>query len=342
MMINLKNTQIYLFFLSVLLIISCKPQNKPDVSKIKLQIKIDRFDQDLYQGRLKSVTQTDSLLQKKYGVFYDDFIDRMVANPTMSNTDALTGLYKDNAYTDLNQEVDSVFKNLDVIENDLTQAFKYLKYNYPKAKLPRFIAFLSGFAYQTPIGNNYMGIGLDMFLGKNSKFYGALVASIPRYQSNRFAPNYIVPRVLEYYIREEIVKENDEDRTFLAKMIYNGKILYFLDKVLPESENDTTKIGYTSKQLDWCKTNENNIWAFYLENNLIYESEFSKMQVYLSDGPFTLGLGENNNSAPKLGVFTGWQIVRKYMKLNPKITLPQLMAEQDAQKILTLARYKPK
>ncbi|RYD80660.1 MAG: gliding motility lipoprotein GldB, partial [Sphingobacteriales bacterium] len=71
-------------------------------------------------------------------------------------------------------------------------------------------------------------------------------------------------------------------------------------------------------------------------------TEYQKIQVYLSDGPFTPGLGENRESAPKLGVWTGWQIVRKYMKENPKITLQDLMADNDAQRILNLSKYKPK
>src|SRR5690606_29907020 len=134
-----------------------------------------------------------------------------------------------------------------------TQTFKYIKYYYPKTALPRFIGFLSGFSYQTPIGDNYVGIGLDMFLGKDSKFYGALVQSIPLYVSRRFTPAYILPRVSEYFVRENLFRERDEDRSLLAKMVYNGKILYFMEQVLPDNLADSVKIGYTEKQLAWCK-----------------------------------------------------------------------------------------
>jgi len=40
--------------------------------------------------------------------------------------------------------------------------------------------------------------------------------------------------------------------------------------------------------------------------------------------------------------WTGWQIVKAYMKRNPKITLSQLIEETDAQQILTKAKYKPR
>ena len=342
MSFKLKHGQIYLFFLSLGAFFSCNNNHRPDVSNIKVDIKIQRFEQDLYHGKNKSITETDQALSKKYGFFYDDFIHRMVGNPSMSGTEMLSALYKDKSYTDLNNEVDSVYPTLQKVENDLTESFKYIKYYYPKAKIPRFISILSGFAYQITTGDDYMSIGLDMFLGRDSKFYGAIVQSIPQYQSRRFEPQYIVPRVTEVYAREELFKERDEDQSLLAKMIYNGKILYFMDQVLPEATADTLKIGYTGQQLAWCKQFEGNIWGYFLEGNFLYQTDYPKIQVYLADGPFTPQLGEKRSSAPRLGVWIGWQIVRKYMAENPSVTLQQLMAETDAQKILTLAKYKPK
>ncbi|MDQ7947812.1 MAG: gliding motility lipoprotein GldB [Pedobacter sp.] len=321
---------------------SCNGSKRPDVDQIKVSIKIKRFEKDLYQGKGKDINQTNQQLGNQYGYFYDDFIHRMVGNPSLSGPEVLALLYKDQAYTDLNAEVDSVFPSLGPLEKDLTQTFKYIRYYYPKAKVPQFISTLTGFAYQITTGDKYMGIGLDMFLGRNSKFYGAIVESVPLYQSRRFEPQYIVPRVTEVYAREELFKERDEDRSMLSKMIYNGKILYFMDLILPEGTADTLKIGYTGPQMAWCQQYEGNIWAYFLESELLYQTDYPKFQVYLTDGPFTPQLGENRSSAPKLGVWIGWQIVRKYMEQNPNITLQQLMAETDAQKILTRSKYKPK
>ena len=322
--------------------LACNKSNKPDVSHIKVDIKIQRFEQDLYRGKDKNVSITDSLLAKKYGAFYGDFIHRMVGNPSLNGQEVLSILYKDQAYTDLNKEVDSVFPTLKTVEKNLSESFKYIKYYYPKAKIPHFISLLSGFAYQITTADDYTGIGLDMFLGRNSKFYGAIVQSVPMYQSRRFEPQYIVPRVTEVYAREELFPERDEDKTLLAKMIYNGKILYFMDQILHETVDDTVKIGYTGKQMAWCRQFEGNIWGYFLENNYLYESDYQKIQVYLSDGPFTPQLGEKKSSAPKLGIWMGWQIVRRYMAENSKVTLQQLMADTDAQKILSLSKYKPK
>ncbi|RZL40129.1 MAG: gliding motility lipoprotein GldB, partial [Pedobacter sp.] len=294
--------QIYLFFLAICTIISCKPSNKPDVSHIKVDVKINRFEQDLYQGKGKNVAETDAKLRAKYGYFYDDFVKRMVGTPNMQSIEVLNILYQNQAFTDLYKEIDNVYPNLNQAEKDLTESFKYIKYYYPNTKIPRFVSFLSGFAYQVPIGDNYLGIGLDMFLGKDSKFYKAIVQSVPMYASKRFTPEYITPRITEVFAREELFKERDEDQSLLAKMIFNGKILYFMDQVLPEKITDSVKIGYTAKQMDWSKNYEGNIWGYFLENELLYQTDMQKIQVYLTDGPFTPGIGEKEFSAPKLGV----------------------------------------
>ncbi|RZM18864.1 MAG: gliding motility lipoprotein GldB [Pedobacter sp.] len=325
----------------MLICVSCNQDKKPDVSKLNLDVKILRFDRDLYSRKSKNIGETAISLRKKYANFYDDYIFKMVGNDEYTEHEIIQTLYNDQAYTDLTKEVDSVYQDLRPIEKDLTLAFKYVKYYYPKAKVPAFISFVSGFAVQTPVGDNYMGIGLDMFLGKESKFYKAIVQSVPSYLSRRFSKDYIVPRITETYAREELFPDRDENRTLLSKMIYNGKILYFMDAILEEKVPDSVKIGYTDNQMGWCEAFESDIWAFYLENNLLFETDYQKIQVYLSEGPFTPGLGEKNESAPKLGIWTGWQIVRKYMAENKDVTLQQLMAEQDAQKILNKSKYKP-
>jgi hypothetical protein len=226
-------------------------------------------------------------------------------------------------------------------EEQLTDAFKHVLYYYPRQKIPLLITYFSGFAYQTTIGDDYIGIGLDMFLGADSKFYPALHESIPAYISRRYTPENITPRVIEAFAREDLFPEGDEDRSLLAKMVYGGKIFYFMNAMMPEIQ-DSLIIGYTPKQIEWNKTNEANIWGYFLEENLLYETDYLKIQQYLTEGPFTPGIGEKNDSSPKLGLWTGWQIVKKYMDRNPDVTLQQLMKDTDCQQILAKSKYKPK
>ncbi|SKB64650.1 gliding motility lipoprotein GldB [Daejeonella lutea] len=344
----MRNLQIYLFFLTCFAAVSCNNKKGPDVSEIKLKLSIERFDKEI--GALSS-TETElekkaEGLRKKYTWFYDDYMGEMLGvgapNAGSSYLNSLVTVLQNPDYLELKSSVDRAFPDLGKTEAELMEAFKHVRYYYPKQKIPRVISFISGFAVQTPIGNDYVGIGLDMFLGKEGdRFYPALRQSIPHYIARRFTPENITPRVIEAFTREELYPEQDQDRSLLAKMIYNGKVLYAMDSFMPEVA-DTLKIGYTGAQLAWCQENEGGIWAYLLENELLYNSDYMKIQKYLAEAPFTPGLGENSESAPKLAVWTGWQIVRKYMEKNPDVTLPQLIQEKDPQKILTASKYKPK
>jgi len=325
--------------------LSCNNKKLPDISKIKVSIPIERFDQELNHVNPDSISIKAPNLRKKYTWFYDDYMEKMISAGSTQDTAYYVNLHtilQNKDYHELRSAVALTFPDLNKQQDELEQAFRFIRYYYPKQKFPRIISFISGFAVQTPIGNDYIGIGLDMFLGKNGdRFYPALRQSLPQYISRRFSPENISPRVIEAFIREDMFPENDTDRSLLSKMIYNGKILYFMDTVLPET-TDSVKIGYTAEQLQWCKEYEANIWAYFLENELLFNTDYLKIQKYLAEAPFTPGIGENSSSAPKLGVWTGWQIVRQYMEKNPDISLPQLMLEKDDQKILASSKYKPR
>ena len=73
---------------------------------------------------------------------------------------------------------------------------------------------------------------------------------------------------------------------------------------------------------------------------MLFSAEQKKYAKYLEEAPFTAGLA--NNSAPRIGIWCGWQIVKNYMNNNPSISFDELWKEKDAQKILKLATYKPK
>ncbi len=341
-----KAIQIYLIFLTSLLITACGRSKKIDVSNIDVNVTIERFDKDMDAMETKPIAPQAAYMQKKYGVFYNDFMERILPLNTRDTSyfKTLREIFTAGPYDDVKKSVDSVFPNLDKQNAELTDAFKHIKYYYPKKALPKVYAYFSGFqGAQVTIGDNYLGVGLDLFLGANAKFYTAqaITEVYPHYISRRFTPDYIVPKIVETMAREDMFPESDQDKSMLSKMIYNGKILYFMDKILPD-EPDSLKIGYTGKQLKWCNDFKGQIWAYFLEENLLYETDYNKIQKYLGEAPFTPGLGENNDASPKLATWTGWQIVREYMDKHPEVTLQQLMVDNDAQKILNESKYRPK
>jgi len=341
-----KAKQIYLIFLTSVLLTACGHSKKVDVSNIDVNVTIERFDHDMNAMETKSIAPQAAYMQKKYGAFYNDFMQRIIQVGSTRDTGyfkTLREIFAAGAYDAVKPEVDSVFPNLDKENEELTDAFRHIKYYYPQIKLPKLYAYFSGFQVQTSNGDGYFAIGLDLFLGAHSKFYtaSAITEVFPHYVSRRFTPENITPRVVEGIAREDMFPEGDQDKSLLSKMIYNGKILYYMDKILPD-EPDSLKIGYTTKQAKWCTDFKAQIWGYFLEEKLLYETDYNKIQKYLGEAPFTPGLGENNDAAPKLATWTGWQIVREYMDKHPEVTLRQLMVENDAQKILNGSKYRPK
>jgi len=341
----LKVVQKYFFFL-IIAISSCgNPPNfnRPDVSAVDVSVTIDRFDQKFGDLKLENISRVHHDWFQDYPYFYPDYITNILEIGSGQDT-SLTVLYlkqvlQDNEFKKLNTAVQKTFPSLRQQEKELTSAFKYIKYYFPNYQLPQVIAFVGGFSFQTPIGENYIGIGLDMFLGANSEFYPALIETIPLYISRRFSPENITPRIVETILREDIIIDSGSMHNTIQHMIYNGKVMYALD-VLLEGASDEVKIGYTEKQLDWARHYQKDIWAWFIQENLLYSTDYQRVHKYFTEAPFTPELGSRNESAPKLGTYIGWMIVRQYMSRNSQLTLKELIENVDAQQILEDSKFK--
>ena len=128
----------------------------------------------------------------------------------------------------------------------------------------------------------------------------------------------------------------EQNSTMLDLMISEGKVLYFLDQVMPKKDN-RLKIRYSEEQMEWMKANESNVWAFFIQNNLLYEKDFSRYHNFVDDAPKTNAF---KDSAPRTTHYIGWQIVRKYME-NNKCSMKELFNNTDSQAILAASKYKP-
>ncbi len=336
--------QSYCFFL-IIILFSCNRRERVDMRHIDVNITIERFDRALDSLTPDNILQKNQEWLDRYGFFYADYMQYMLeaGNPldTVQLSSVLTQVISTDDFRDLKANVYETYPDMATQEAGLTDAFRRLKYYFPGIGIPRVIAFFSGFAVQTPIGADYVGIGLDMFLGADSKFYPALRGSIPAYLSRRFTPENMVPRVMESYIREELYPQDELDVSLLQHMVYHGKVLYVMETVMPDIA-DSLKIGYTGPQWVWADHFESDVWAWFLQENLLYEADYNRIQKYLNEAPFTPELGEHNESAPKLGVFIGWNIVRQYMDRYPDTTLKALLEIKDAQVILEGSRYRGK
>lgn len=123
-------------------------------------------------------------------------------------------------------------------------------------------------------------------------------------------------------------------------MIYFGKQLYLKDVLIPDvADND--KIGYTKEHLKWMQDNEAEVWRFFVEDKLFYDTDPKLLNRFINPAPFSkFYLGFDNETPGRAGQWVGWQIVRAYMENNKDVTLQQLMA-MDAKTIFDNSKYKP-
>jgi hypothetical protein len=226
---------------------------------------------------------------------------------------------------------------------------QYTKYYFPEYPLPEkvitYIGPMDAF-YEASLGwsgdiitASGLGVGLQMHLGNVSpNLYreGEGGQGYPDYIARRFTHEYIPVNCAKNII-DDIYPDQSRTKALIDQMVDKGKRLYVLDRLLPDTQ-DSLKIGYTGNQLAGCIKNEALVWNLFTANNLLYESDYQKIKSFLGEGPKTMELGDD--SPGYIALFTGWQIVKEYMKKNPGTTLKQLLA-MDNRKVFEASKYKP-
>jgi len=81
------------------------------------------------------------------------------------------------------------------------------------------------------------------------------------------------------------------------------------------------------------------MWNYLVENKLLFSTKQMDIVRYITDGPTTTVFPQE--SPARTGVWLGRQIIRSYMRHNPGVSLPQLMANNDYQQILNASVYTP-
>ncbi len=311
-----------------------------DVSNIPIRLEFHRFDKEVFlldTSHLTTEKDFGGNLIKAYPDFFPLFINKLAAigNFPSDYKNGLHGFIQNKDILKLKRDCDSVYPNLDFFLPALRNGFQHFLYYYPKQTLPEFITFISGFNAAVVNTDSTLAIGLDMFLGSKYPIYRSV--QFPKYITRTLKADFIPLTTMKGYAKQVFAEKKGSPR-ILDEMIYEGKILYFLDAMFPTMA-DSMKISYTQAQIHWCSENESSIWSSLLERDRLFRGDKNDLDTYFSEGPFTQGLGAS--SAPRLGEWMGWQIVRKYMQEQGAPHLQGLMEEQDAEKILRLSHYRP-
>lgn len=322
---------------------ACKHKNVPDVSHIAMEVHIKRFDQDLYKLDTNHVQPALQQLAAAYPVFLPAYIEHIMNFGPYADTSELVQiqtrmLVSNPDFRVLQDTINAHFPNLADLEKDLAQSFRYIKYYFPAFRAPQVVAFSSVISnYGAVTIDSVLGIGLDMYLGKDFPVY-AMLPDYPGYMIRKFSKEYITTNSIQV-LSLQMYPAAEPSEQLISQIVSAGKHQYFLEQVLPDVP-DSVRLGYTKDQLEWCFDSEQMIWQFFIQQNLLYKADWQSNMHFINDGPSTQGMPEG--SPGRIGSFVGWQIVKKYMKHHPEVTLKQLMDTKDAMKIFSQSKYRPK
>jgi hypothetical protein len=243
---------------------------------------------------------------------------------------------------------DAMFKDFSKETVEIKKGLQFVKYYFPRYKLPEALITFIG-----PINANFetsfgtqgdiltsegLGIGLHLHLGKNFSLYKSQEGQeqYPDYLSNTFDVAHIPVNCMRNII-DDLFPDRTNGKPLIEQMVEKGKRMYLLTKFLPNTP-EYICFGYTEKQLKDSYTNEAVIWDFFLNNDLLNNSEQNIIKNYIGESPKTQELGEG--SPGNIGTFSGMQIVKKYLEKFP--ATPEELMKTDAGEIYNKAKYKPR
>lgn len=283
-------------------------------------IDIVRFEKEFYSSN----EQTLPVLINKYPYLFPKEYHLSIWNQFL----------KDSVKLEIYKETLKVFQNFDSISNEIRLIFENSKVIFPKFKSPKVITLNSQSEYSNRIiySDSLLFISLDSYLGEN--YYKSLPKYISQNMNKVFLINDLALKISENHVKKDL------DRTLLSEMIYYGKIL-FINKLLLSKSEDYLLFHTSKDKIHWANNNENNIWAFFVENEYLFNTSDDLKLRFISIAPYSkFNLDIDKYSPGSIGKWLGYKIVNSYM-INTNVSIDELI-KMDNYKIFKKSNYKPK
>jgi hypothetical protein len=332
--------------ISVFTIWSCSEEknNAPNVDQIKVNMNVHRYDHEVFAIDTNKLTENVGLLKQKDAGFFNIFFQNVlpIGRDSQQFTASLRGFLADKRIRNLYNTTQIVHGNLSAFTAEMSQALKYYKHYFPTSKDVDIYTFISEFGFQRFIFNagakDGIGLGLDMFLGADYPYKNIdpTNPSFSSYLIRTFNKDHMVPKAVDLLI-DDLLSGHQSEK-LIDHMITNGKKLYLKKLLLPHT-SDTLIFEHTADQMQWLKDNELEMWSFFRDQNLVYESNSVKINKYINDSPNSPGMPD---AAPgKTANYIGYRIISSYMKKFPQTTLDELVKNSDYQKLFDTSGFKP-
>jgi hypothetical protein len=338
------------WLLCLTLVAGCRKKNAgpdlpaPDLSAVPSTLQVVRADELMLApdgASFEAAWQDFYTRHPAFAVFYRDWLLQIPPDSLPADGNPVPAIYKTfvapSAMRSLN---DTLRDRLGTMQEPLAAldlAYRYHRYYFPLDTLPPVYLYSGIFGQPIDLTPDFAAVALTMFLGRDFSGYRSFPSeNLPRFLYHRLEPDYIPVRVMDAVARTRWTPEFPEN-SVLQHMIYEGKLLAYLDRVMPDAP-DSLKIGFTAAQLEWVQVNQAEAWALLVGEELLFSTRTQDIARIAGEGPHTKGM--SLESPARVGVWLGWQIVRAYLDRYPDTTLDELFALQDGRLLLEQSRWK--
>lgn len=312
-----------LFAVVILFFISCGDKKEREIAQIPMEFETIRFDSLFFLSPVGKLSE----LKKEYPYLFSAYTE----------DEKWEEYQKDTLNQEIVREINKVFGDFSNEKTAIKHLFQHVKYYFPKFVAPKVITVTSEVDYHSRViyADSLLFIQLDNYLGEEHYFY----ENIQKYIRSELKKEHIVTDIAETFA-EKLVPRN-QHLSFLDHMIYEGKKLYLLSQLLPK-KSDGDLLKYDSEKTKWATENESQIWRYFIENELLYQTNKQLLNRFIYPAPFSKFYLELDNESPgQIGRYIGLQIVKSYAQKNNGKSLIELLA-MDADEIFKQSFYKPK
>ncbi|MBR6440819.1 MAG: hypothetical protein IKS44_02070 [Bacteroidales bacterium] len=321
------NRRLSILLVAVLMAAMSGCERKPSVA-----VQLHRFEKVLFET---PASQLQGRLASAQGEFSSDLLNVHPDNPQYM--EMVKGFVTDPTMREVYRLVDSTFGSMESESQQLGAALARAHELCPQVRYDKVYTYVSGlFDYNMRVGCNSheLIISLDQYILPYTEKFSYF--NSPLYLVQQSRREYMVADCMTAIARQQIVLP-ERDLTLLDYMVAEGKAIYFAQQTLPGTP-DSILLRYTAEQTEWMQRNEEKVWAYFLQNKLLYETDYMRFHNFIDDAPKTNAFRE---SCPRTTDYIGWRIVQRYVKATGA-TLQELFNEPDAQKILSASNYRPK
>lgn len=219
------------------------------------------------------------------------------------------------------------------LNREISELYSNLSNEFSGFNSPKIITLNNGIDYQYKIisTDSLVLLSLDCYLGSQS-----LYKNIPSYISQRMSEEFLMRDLAEKLISNHVIYP--KNRQFISKIIHYGKIYNLMIANLDFDE--IKALNYNEREIVWAKNNEKEVWKFFIENEILFNTSNTLEERFINFGPYSkFGISIDYESAPMIGRWIGYKIVKSYLKSNNK-TIQEILNMNEYELYLN-SNYKP-